>query len=162
MPPLNHMFLWCHKKRKEEGTGVDTGTSERDNKGYYRCKVADRELYDKMKKKYSRYVSREFLTHFSHQYDTQLNKRMNISVAKYVTKGTNIFTTTSLITYVHIAAGIQLVGNHFLWVEIIQALDISVPSRWSFTCLIWTSINCGTSAVSKFFLTWLNERRMST
>ena len=57
MAPLNHMIddhslffsSWCHKKRKEECTGVDTGTSERDNKGSYRCKVADRQLYDLMK-----------------------------------------------------------------------------------------------------------------
>ena len=100
---------------------------ERDDKGYYRCKVADHQLYEKMVEKYSKYISREFLTQCCHQYDTQLNEGMNRSVAKYVPKGTNFCTTTSLITRVHIAAGIQLVGNHFLWVECMRALNLSIP-----------------------------------
>ena len=133
MAPLDHMFddhslcdsSWCHKKRREEGG--TTCPSERDNKGYYRCKKADAKLYDVMKQKYERYVSEQFLTQCCHMYDTQVNEGLNRSVAKYVPKGTNYCTTTSLITRVYLAAGIQLVGNHFLWTEIFRTLSLSIP-----------------------------------
>ena len=133
MAPLDHMFddhnlcdpSWCHRKKKEEsGT---TSPSERDDKGYYRCKKEDAKLYEKMKEKYSKYISEQFLEQCCHQYDTQVNEGLNRSVAKYVPKGTNFCTTSSLITRVYIAAGIQLVGNHFLWVETMRALNLSVP-----------------------------------
>ena len=52
---------------------------------------------------------------------------MNRSVAKYVPKGTNYCSTTSLITRVYIAAGIQLVGYHYLWEQIMEALGLSIP-----------------------------------
>jgi len=47
--------------------------------------------------------------------------------------GTNFCITTSLITRVNIATGIQLVGNHFLWVKFIEELDLSCPFKRSFT-----------------------------
>ena len=67
------------------------------------------------------------MTQCCHEYDTQVNEGMNRSVAKYVPKGTNYCSTTSLITHVYIAAGIQLVGNHYLWVQIMEALGLSIP-----------------------------------
>ena len=133
MAPLNHLFddhslctsSWCHKKRKLEG-GV-TLPSERDDKGYYRSKVDDAELFEAMNSKYEKYISIEYLLQCCHLYDTQLNEGMNRSVCKYVPKGTNYCTTTSLITRVYLAAGIQLVGNHFFWVSVMRALNLSVP-----------------------------------
>ena len=80
-----------------------------------------------MKKKYSKYISEEYLIQCCHEYDTQLNEGMNRSVAKYVPKGTNFCGTTSLISRVYIAAGVQLVGNHFYWTEVMRSLDIVVP-----------------------------------
>ena len=133
--PLNYMFddfslynsSWCHRKCNDEGKCDATSASTRDDKGYYRCKLADRQLYDKIVEKYSKYISLQFLMHCCHQYDTHLNEGTNRSVSKYVPKGTNFCTTTSLITCVYIAAGIQLVGNHIIWVECMRVLDLLVP-----------------------------------
>ena len=137
MAPLNHMFddhslchsSWCHRKKKsdDEKEGKTVDPSERDAVGYYRCKKADGKLYVVMKEKYSRYVSDEFLTQCCHEHDTQMNEGLNRSVSKYVPKGTNFCTTTSLITRVYIAAGIQLVGNHFLWTNVMKALNLDIP-----------------------------------
>ena len=75
--------------------------------------VTDNALYKVMKEKYLKYVSINFLMQYCHVYDIQLNEDMNRSVMKYVPKGTHFFQTSSLVTGVNIAAGIQLVGNHF-------------------------------------------------
>jgi len=132
MARLNHLFddhslfnnSWCHKKRKlEEGVAIP---AERDNEGYYQSKITDAALFDAMKSKYDKY-SVEYLTQCCHMYDTQLNEGMNRSVAKYVPKGTNYCRTTSLITRVYLAAVIQLVGNHYLWMSVIRAMNLSVP-----------------------------------
>ena len=80
-----------------------------------------------MKEKYSRYVSDNFLRQCCHECDTQMNEGLNRSVAKYVPKGTNFCTTISLITRVYIAAGIQLVDNHFLWTNVMKALNLDIP-----------------------------------
>ena len=133
MAPLNHLFddhhlcnsSWCHRKSKSDG--LKTSPSERDDKGYYRSKVTDALLYAAMKEKYVKYISIEYLTQCCHIYDTQLNEGMNRSVCKYVQKGTNFCRTTSLITRVHVAAGIHLVGNHFFWVTIMRLLNLSIP-----------------------------------
>ena len=89
--------------------------------------MTDALLYAAMKEKYEKYISIEYLTQCCHIYDTQLNEGMNRSVCKYVQKGTNFCRTTSLITRVHVAAGIHLVGNHFFWVTIMRLLNLSIP-----------------------------------
>ena len=138
MAPLDHMFddhslcnsSWCHRKRKsdEEKEGATSASpSERDDKGYYRCKKADSILYKAMKKKYSKYITNDYLSQCCHLYDTQVNEGLNRSVAKYVPKGTNFCTTTSLVTRVFTAAGIQLVGNHFFWVQVMKLLGLLIP-----------------------------------
>ena len=63
---LNHLFdnnslcleSWCHRKRKEGGS--ETKSLERADKGYYHCKVADAKLFEAMKGKYEKYISRDF------------------------------------------------------------------------------------------------------
>ena len=52
-------------------------------------------------------------------------------IAKYVPKGTNFCTTTSLITHVYITAGIQPVGNYFPWTTIFRALNLNSCINWS-------------------------------
>lgn len=47
--------------------------------------------------------------------------------SKYVPKRANFCTTNSLVTRVFIAARIQLVRNHFLWVQVMESLGLSVP-----------------------------------
>ena len=100
--------------------------SERDDKGYYRSKVTDGALYEIMVAKYSKYITVEYLTQWCHMYDTQLNEGMNRSVSKYVHKGTNFCGTNSLRNRVYIAAGVQLVGNHFYWTEVMRSLELTI------------------------------------
>ena len=107
--------------------GTVTSPSDRDDKGYYRSMTTDKALYEAMKSKYDKYISVEYLKMCCHLYDTQLNEGMNRSVCKYVPKGTNFCRTNSLVTRVYIAAGIQLVGNHFLWVQVMSSLGLCVP-----------------------------------
>ena len=77
--------------------------------------------------KYSKYITVEYLTQCCHMYDTQLNEGMNRSVSKYVHKGTNFCGTNSLRNRVYIAAGVQLVGNHFYWTEVMRSLELTIP-----------------------------------
>ena len=73
---------WCHRKCNEKGSGDKTGPSER-------------AMYNKIKEKYSRYISIEFLKQCRHLYDPQLNEGLNQCVTKCVPKRTNFFATTS-------------------------------------------------------------------
>ena len=86
-------------------------------------------MYEVMKQKYKHYISEEYLAQCCHLYDTQVNECMNRSIAKYVPKGTNFCTTTSLITRVYIAASIQLVGHHFFWEEIMKSLGLTITPQ---------------------------------
>lgn len=54
----------------------------------------------------------------------QLNEGMNRLVSKCVPKGTNNCYTISLIGRVYLAAGIQLVGNHFFGLSVIRGLNV--------------------------------------
>ena len=96
MDLINHMFddhllcksSWCHRKRNEEGKCDSASASERDDKGYYRCKVANRQLYEKMVEKYSKY-SLQFFTYCFYQYHT--TKRGNESKHFKICTKTNQF-----------------------------------------------------------------------
>ena len=68
MAPLDHLFddhkhcdgSWCHKRAEEE-TRMEckVATSERNRKGYYRCKVKDKELYESLCELYKPYITEE-------------------------------------------------------------------------------------------------------
>ena len=133
MAPLNHLSddralgnsSWCHQKRKSKGS--HTCASEKDDKGCCRSVVTDKAIYRVMKEKYANYMSNDFLTQCCHSYDTQLNEGMNRSVMKYIPTGTIVCWTSSLVTRVNITNGIQLLGNHFFWEQVMILLNLSVP-----------------------------------
>ena len=140
MAPLDHLFddhhlcdsTWCHKKKllDEENTipAVDDH-AERSKKTYYRSKIEDEPLYKAMQSKYDKYISKEYLQHCQHSFDTQVNEGMNNSVASYANKGKHYGGTSSLLTRVYIAAGIQLVGYHHFWTSCITALEVKIPCQ---------------------------------
>ena len=145
LAPLDHLFddhrlcdsSWCHKKRLlEEKNTTDNADSpvaddknERNGKTYYRSKMEDVKLYDAMKEKYDKYISKEYLQHCQHSFDTQINEGMNNSVAAYANKGKHYGGTSSLLTRVHIAAGIHLVGYHHFWTSCLESLEVSIPHQ---------------------------------
>ena len=137
MAPLDHLFddhhlcdpSWCHKKKKEsekDATVADIN-NERNSKTYYCSKETDSELYSAMKKKYQHSISEEHLLHCQHSFDTQINKGMNNSVAAYANKGKHYGGTSSLLTHVHIAAGVHLVGYHHFWTSCLKQLEVQIP-----------------------------------
>lgn len=85
--------------------------------------------YDAMKIKYEKCISIEVLTQCCQIYDMQLSEGMNRSVNKYVYNGTTYCRTTSLITPVYLATGIQLVEHHFFWLSVMLLLSLSVPAQ---------------------------------
>ena len=119
LAPLDHMFgdhhlcstSWCRAKLMEDANTTETHDkaikkSERTKEGYYRCKIKDIALYNKMKFKYEKYISYQFLSQCRHEFDTQMNEGMNNSVAYYATKGSNYCGTSSLLTRLMTAAGV--------------------------------------------------------
>ena len=142
MAPLNHLFddhalcdpSWCHKRKKldkeqssgDDGPPVDP-KDERDSKTYYRSKVSNGKLYDEMAIKYEHYISKEYLQQCQHSFDTQVNEGMNNSIAAYAPKGKHYCTTISLLTRVHAAAGVHLVGYHRFWTLVLTQLEVYIP-----------------------------------
>ena len=97
--------------------------------GYYRCKVRDKDLYLAIKKKYESYVTKEKLEECTHEFDSNINESLNNIVSKYAPKRKHFSKSLSLFTRVYIAAGIYLLGYHYLWCRIFVALSLSIPSK---------------------------------
>ena len=140
MAPLNHLFddhplcdsSWCHKKKALDNADqppVDD-KEERNKKTYYRSKVDDDKLFDAMKIKYTKYISKEYLQHCMHSFDTQINEGMNNSCAAYANKGKHYGGTSSLLTRVLIAAGVHLVGYHHFWTSCLNLLEVKIPHQF--------------------------------
>ena len=108
---------------EKEEVPVDS-KSERSKQGYYRCMTNDADLFEAMEEKYSKYISKTYLEHCIHSFNTQMNEGMNNSVAKYAPKGKHYGATKSLLTRVFIAAGVQLVGHHFFWEACYALLEV--------------------------------------
>ena len=71
---------------------------ERNDRGYYRCKIKDRELYEQIMHEYSRFITPDMLKQLNHGWSTQKNELMNTSVASYAPKNKHYSGTDSLIT----------------------------------------------------------------
>ena len=82
-----------------------------------------------MQSKYDKHISKEYLQHCQHSFDTQVNEGMNNSVASYANKGKHYGGTSSLLTRVYISAGIQLVGYHHFWTACLTALEVEIPRQ---------------------------------
>ena len=122
MAPIDHLFddhkycdsTWCHKKAQEEKKiNWNDGKSDRNRMGYYRCKVKDKELYEKLCVLYQPYITEERIEQCRHEFETQVNEGMNTCVAKYAPKGRHYSKSISLEARVKVAAGIYNAGYHF-------------------------------------------------
>jgi hypothetical protein len=142
MAPLNHMFddhslccdSWCLKKRlASKNNDVTTASikSQCLEEGYYRTLQDNLALYEAIKTRYQRYISREFLAQCRHEFDTNLNEDMNQSVATYASKGLTFCSTPSLRARVLTAAGIQLVGYHRFWTSIFSRSNLPIKKQFS-------------------------------
>ena len=105
-------------------------SSERDQKGYYRDMITDKDLWDALVEKYERYRSEEMLAQCVHEYDTKKNEGMNTCVAKYAPKNKTYCKSISLEARVKVAAGIYTVGYHFLWTEIMKELQMVISPHF--------------------------------
>ena len=103
--------------------------SERDRQGYYRDMLLDKDLWDALVDKYERYRSKEMLAQCVHEYDTQ-KKGMNTCVAKYAPKNKTYCKSISLETRVKVAAGIYIVGYHFIWTEVMKELRMDISPHF--------------------------------
>ena len=122
MAPIDHLFddhkycdsTWCHKKAQEENKmNLEDMKSNCNRMGYYRCKVEDKELYEKLCELYKPYITKERIKQCRHEFETQVNEGMNTCVAKYAPKGRHYSKSISLEARVKVAAGIYNAGYHF-------------------------------------------------
>ena len=89
-----------------------------------------------MKIKYAKYISEECLGHCRHSFDTQVNKGMKNSIVTYAGKEKHHSGTSSLLTCVLVAAGVQLVGYHHFWTSVLNLLQVKIPHQLHLHCLV--------------------------
>ena len=94
---------------------------ERNDRGYYRCKVKDKKLYDEIMGVYSRFITPDMLMQLNHMWSTQKNEAMNTSVSSYAPKNKHYSGTDSLLTRVGIAGACQVIGYAAFWTKVYQA-----------------------------------------
>lgn len=102
--------------------GNDQQKFGRTTLGYYRSKVTDAKLYEEVRAKYDAYVTKEKLEECAHEFDSNINESLNNIVSKYAPKRKHFSKSLSLVTRVYIAAGVYLVGFHYLWSRIYENL----------------------------------------
>ena len=102
---------------------------ERNDRGYYRCKVKDKQLYEEIKQAYSRFVTPQMLKQLNHPWSTQKNEALNMSVSSYVPKVKHYSGTDSLLARVSITAGCQVVGYAAFWTQICSYLGFNIDSN---------------------------------
>ena len=61
-----------------------------------------------------------------HEFETQVNEGMITCVAKYAPKGRHYSKSVLSKARVKVAAGIYNVGYHFVWTEVLKALDANI------------------------------------
>ena len=110
-------LLWC--RNNQDKSKLDASV-KREQTGYYRSKIEDADLYERLKKKYEYYISKEMLEMCAHEYDTQVNEGMNTCIARYAPKTRTYSKSVSLQTRVMIAVCIFLVGYHYFWTKVMD------------------------------------------
>ena len=102
---------------------------ERNQKGYYRCKVKHAKLYKEMTDAYAPYITKSMLVQLQHNWDTQKNEAMNTSVSCYAPKNKTYSLTESLDTRVAIAAGVQILGYHDFWRRLFSEFNMEMDDN---------------------------------
>ena len=101
---------------------------EKDFKGKYRCKNANKELYDFMKPMYNEFTSEERLLEMMHGMDTQKNEALNAGIAFKAPKHKNYSTSWSLVTRALTTVSINIVGYVQFYTRLFQILEIDPGS----------------------------------
>ena len=99
---------------------------DRNDRGYYRCKVKDKKLYDEIMGVYARFITRDMLVQLNHMWSTQKNEAMNTSVSSYAPKNKHYSGTDSLLTRVGIAGACQVLGFAALWTKVYEAYETNI------------------------------------
>ena len=102
---------------------------ERNDRGYYRCKVKDKQLYDDIMSEYSRFITPDNLAMVHHVWSTQKNEAMNTSVAALAPKHKHYSMTISLKTRVGIAAACQVQGFAKFWSNVCTTLGFDIDAN---------------------------------
>ena len=97
---------------------------EKNNRGYYRCKIVHAKVYNEIMQAMKPYLTEECQTQLHHPYHTQRNEALNKSVASYTPKHKIFSLTDSLTTRVAIATGTQILGYHDFWKEVFREFGI--------------------------------------
>ena len=102
---------------------------ERNQKGYYRCKVRHSKLYKEMTDAFAPYIQKDMLVQLQHNWNTQKNEAMNTSVSFYAPKNKTYSTTQSLDTRVAIAAGVQILGYSSFGCRVFKMFELTVDEN---------------------------------
>ena len=102
---------------------------ERNQKGYYRCKVRHSKLYKEMTAAFAPYIQKDMLVQLQHNWNTQKNEALNTSVSFYAPKNKTYSTTQSLDTRVAIAAGVQILGYSGFWCRVFEMFEMTVDDN---------------------------------
>ena len=108
-----------------KGTGFDQSFK----KWYYRYKMKNADMHEKICRLYKPFSTKEALTQLSHPYNTQYNKAMNNSVASFAPKGKTFDKTESLDARVVIVAGIQILGYELFWESIYDEFGLTFDNH---------------------------------
>ena len=103
---------------------------DRNERGYYRCRQRDKQLYDDMMSAYAPYITTEAMKQLNHNWHTQNNEAMNTSVSAFAPKGKTYSRTNSLVTRVSIAAGISIAGHDQFWKNFGTELDFTFDANF--------------------------------
>ena len=103
---------------------------EGNEKGYYRDRERDKQLYDDMMAAYAPYITSEALTQVNHLWHTQKNEAMNTSVSSLAPKGKTYSMTYSLLTRVSIAAGTSIAGHEQFWKSVSSDLHFTFDNHF--------------------------------
>ena len=110
-------------KNKEQKSYVKQDSS------YHCCKQNHAQPYHDLTKVYAPFVSEIILKILNHEFDTQKNEAMNMSVAALAPKTKHYCTTTSLVIRVSIAAGVSIVGHATLWARIFKHMQLQMDEN---------------------------------
>ena len=102
---------------------------ERNDRGYYRCKVKDKMLYKEIKQGYSRFVTPQILKQLNHPWSTQKNEVWNMYISNYAPKVKYYSGTDLLLARVNIVVGYQAVGYAAFWTQIYSSLGFDIDSN---------------------------------
>ena len=115
----------------EELKRMESCIIDRTNKGYYRCKIKDAELYMEFMEAHAKYYTPVMLAMLLRCFSTHKNEAMNHSVGTSAPKTKTFSKTNSLKARVMLCAGAQIVGHHELWRRVFDKFNLPLDQNLS-------------------------------